>query len=326
MFATKFLDSYNISALFVIPGNVNTMRNEVIFGNNRFQSYASVIRTFAILILTGGLLSCKDEEPLPLTPFMINEVKAYDLDNNNNSSDIRVDFEVKDNINVFEYRVMVIPSSTSGSFTESFAASIPETSYSEVNPESFNFEYSIKRLPSNVLDVNGNPIINEIEYVVAVFVISAGNHQLSGSSKPFTLKNQGIYNGRYILGVEQTCLYINDITTFASISPDSSSIFIVDLNEDGNDYFGIFPCPDCDEGVDYGPVRFTVDGTTITNWIWDMTFFTCWHSSLCNIDDQCPGIEYGEGRIIDDLSIEIDYTTETCKSTCPGTNILIRQN
>ena len=317
-----------ISALFVIPVNINTMTNEVIFGNpdNRFQPYTGVIRTLAILILAGGLLSCKDDEVLPLTPNLVNEVKAYDLDNNSNSSDIRVDFEVKNNVNVFEYRVMVIPSNTSSSFTESLAASIPETSYSEVNPESFTLEYSIKRLPSNILDINGNPIINGIEYVVAVFVFTSGNYQLSGFSKPFTLKNQGIYNGRYILGAEQTCLDINDIPTFASISPDSSSIFIVDLNEDGNDYFGIFPCPRCVDPNDYGPVRFTVAGTTITNWIWDLKLIVCWHSSLCNHEDLCPGIEYGEGRIIDDLSIEIDYTNVSCKSTCSGTNFLVRQN
>ena len=116
------------------------------------------------------LTSCKDDEVLPLTPDLVTEVKAYDLDNNGNSSDIRVDFIVQDNTNVFEYRVMVIPSNTSSLFTVSLASAIPESSYLDVNPESFKTSYSVNRLPSSFLDVNGNQIINETEYVAAVLI------------------------------------------------------------------------------------------------------------------------------------------------------------
>jgi len=36
-----------------------------------------------------------------------------------------------------------------------------------------------------------------VEYVVAVLVVGTGNHQLSEFSRPFTLKDQGIYDGYY---------------------------------------------------------------------------------------------------------------------------------
>ncbi len=101
----------------------------------------------AIVLLT----SCKDDEPLPLTPDLVTSVKAYDLDNNANSSDIRVDFMVNDNINVTEYRIMVIPSSVSNSFNESIAISIPRENFLSEFPVPFTTEYSINRLTSSLL-------------------------------------------------------------------------------------------------------------------------------------------------------------------------------
>jgi len=95
--------------------------------------------SLAILILAvAGLLSCKDDDVgLPLTPELVFEIIAYDLDNNGNSSDIRVDFVVKDNLNVIEYRIMVIPSSAGNSFNEGMALSVRPVSFLEVTPESF---------------------------------------------------------------------------------------------------------------------------------------------------------------------------------------------
>ena len=66
------------------------------------------------------------------------------------------------------------------------------------DPESFNTEYSITRLLSSLLNVNGAMIINGVEYVVAILVEGVpGNFQLSEFSRPFTLLDQGIYIGYY---------------------------------------------------------------------------------------------------------------------------------
>ena len=56
---------------------------------------------------------------------------------------------------------------------------------------------------------------------------------------------------------EQTCQYLDGTTTFTSIIPDES--VFVDLFANGNDYFGIPPCPGCvDPSLDFGTIRFTV--------------------------------------------------------------------
>jgi len=155
---------------------------------------------YILIFLVAGLFSCGDDEALPLTPELVSEIHAYDLDNNGNSSDIRVDFEIKDNLNVIEYRIMIVPSSASTSFDEGSAASIPSTSYFEIEPEVFKNEHSIKRLPSSLLDVNGSPIQNDGEYVAAVFVIGEDDKQLSQPfSLPFVLTDLGVFSGNYVV-------------------------------------------------------------------------------------------------------------------------------
>ena len=114
-------------------------RQNLLIAMNKYLLFLGL----AIVLLT----SCKDDdEGLPLTPNLINVVKVYDLDNNGNSSDIRVDFIVDNNVNVTEYRIMVVPSSSISSFNQSIAISIPEGNFLRIIPASFNNEYSITRL------------------------------------------------------------------------------------------------------------------------------------------------------------------------------------
>ena len=63
-----------------------------------------------LLIVMIFAVSCKDYDiSLPITYNLVKEIKAYDLDNNGNSSDIRIEFKVENNHNVSEYRVIVLP-------------------------------------------------------------------------------------------------------------------------------------------------------------------------------------------------------------------------
>jgi len=159
------------------------------------------MRNYSILLIVSIVLltSCNpDDGPPPLTPDLVIEVTGFDLDNNGNSSDLRVDFEITDNLNVTEYRVMIVPSGISNSFTLDVALSISEERYVRILPKPFETDYTINRLPSTLPDVNGALIINGEEYVVAILTEGLlGNFQLSEFSRPFTLLDQGIYVGYY---------------------------------------------------------------------------------------------------------------------------------
>jgi len=269
--------------------------------------------SLAILILIIGLLSCKDDE-LPLTPGLVEEIKAYDLDNNGNASDIRLSFTVRDNLNVIGYRVMIIPSNQINSIDEGLALSVPSTSYIEFLPESFEIEYSIMRLPSSMLDINGGQIQNEIEYVATVFVIGIGHFQLSTFSTPFILKDRGIYSGRYVVKwSESNCA-----------DGDELNENIVDLLGIENSYSG--KIKQVIRGNPYfplGTVNFSVSGTTITDYVNDDPDF----NFTSSIENFCHYTSVGTGNIIDELILEVNTSIVylTCGKGCVGNRIFIRQ-
>ncbi len=88
------------------------------------------MRSYVTLaILCAGLASCSEPDLKPLSPDLVSSIKVYDLDNNGNSSDIRMSFAVENNLGVFAYRVMIVPQVLSNSFTTEAAASISQQSY-----------------------------------------------------------------------------------------------------------------------------------------------------------------------------------------------------
>ena len=109
---------------------------------NKAKGTRTMKKYAIVFVLAAAFSSCSDDPPALLTPDLVS-VAAYDLANNGNASDIRVDFGVKDNLNVFEYRVMVVASASSGAFDEGIAESVPDESYFLVQPEVFEEEYLI---------------------------------------------------------------------------------------------------------------------------------------------------------------------------------------
>ena len=57
------------------------------------------MRSYVTLaILCAGLAACSEPEPKPLTHVLVTKLKAYDLGNNGNALDIRVDFSVQNTV------------------------------------------------------------------------------------------------------------------------------------------------------------------------------------------------------------------------------------
>ncbi len=284
-----------------------------------------------LIVVLAGLLSCnKDEVGLPLTPELVSEIHTYDLDNNGNSSDIRLDFKVENNLNVVEYRIMIVPLSVGTSFIEEIAASVPPTNYLEVPPESFQNQYSIVRLPAGLLNVNGGQIQNGIEYVAAVYVIGEDDQQLSELSLPFILKDWGIYSGRYWIGEVTSCQWY-DGTSELDIEP--TGRFFIDLtSSDGSEYSGIYKFDGGSKGVqNIGRISLSVEGSLVSDYSRENASTGCTggemlNGEICPFGDTCPLIEQGAiGSIIDELILEIEINTEDCLRICTGQKIFVRQ-
>jgi len=273
-----------------------------------------------ILIIALFFTSCKDDEVLPLTPDLVTGVKVYDLDNNGNSSDIRVDFIVANNINVIEYRVMVIPSSSSSSFTVSLASGIPESNYLEVNPESFKTSYSVNRLPSSLLDATGNPIVNNLEYVAAVFVFSSGNRQLSEFSAPFTLRDQNIYIGEY-QGVRVSEVTVRTPTPGNTCVPfEGQTVNItITINENEGLYSSFIP----DSFTEDRLLSFTITNNILSNVSFTQTG-GCYLGGCGICSGSCDVIYPGQGTF-DEVTLVLSYSGDDCVGTVEVMLFLTRQ-
>jgi len=275
-----------------------------------------------LLVFTGFLSCNKDEVSLPLTPDLVSEIKAYDLDNNGNSSDIRVDFQVKDNRNVIEYRIMFVPTSVSDLFDVEEAENVPLGNYMEVLPVSFQNQYNFNRLPAGLLDVSGNPINNGIEYVSVVLIFGTGNWQISEFSAPFALRDTHIYSGRYFYGYEKSCILPDDASFQLKGSAEGN--YFTNLVQSGDLLIGAMDCTNCGDGFEGAGVEFDFDGTTIIAYRLIHTHYPCNLSQYCEVKDCFLG-ESGSGTIIDDLVIEMVITSGDCIRDCEGTVVFVRQ-
>jgi len=217
--------------------------------------------TLSLIIAFLFLTSCKDDDKLLLTPDLVIELKAFDLDNNGNSSDIRVDFEVGNNLNVNEYRVMVLQSIDRSFFDMSIAQSISSDNYLIIFPIPFETKYPINRMPTNFIDVSGAQITNDIEYVVVILVEGVDDFQLSGFSRPFTLLNIGIYSGAYDLNFARQNYIVDSAVIAGSGDNYVGRIF-------GEDPINVLGDCGIEPFFDLGPISFKITGNTISEWLW----------------------------------------------------------
>ena len=270
------------------------------------------------------MLACS-EDPRPLAPDVVTDVKAYDLDNNGDASDIRVDFMVGNNLNVSEYRVMVVPAADTSIFDVTLAATLPESTYERVPPESLEVAYSLTRLTGNPLDVRGAAVQNGSVYSVVVLVEGVDEFQLSEFSRPFTLADQGIYAGDYSGTVEVAwSTPPGDPCPASGVYGEQVQISLIALA--GQQYQGVLSCvkPGCDTflispGLE-GTVSFEQSGSTLI----DLSLVRnglCFAASIpqcviCEVNvDPCNTILTGaSGTIGNELVLILPLSGENCET------------
>ncbi len=154
------------------------------------------MKIYYICLALGGLLffACSDaNDPEPVQ--RIDKISIFDVGNEGNASDISVVFSIRNIARIGQFRILVIPSEISGSFDRKQAFLLTPERYSTV-ALSNSQEYSVRL--SSVLDVEGNPIVANKEYVVKILMVGERFNQLSQlESNWLTLREQGIYNGYY---------------------------------------------------------------------------------------------------------------------------------
>jgi hypothetical protein len=119
---------------------------------------------------------------------------GMDMANNNNASDILCTFnKAVDETKVSEYRIFVVEASQAPLMTASFAKTIVPARYQKHIPNGANFN---TMLNASLLDIDGNAIVNGVNYKIFVLSmhdgINATEPEISAGSPTFTLSNSGV--------------------------------------------------------------------------------------------------------------------------------------
>lgn len=164
---------------------------------NNFQKYIfKLFGRLLILPLAVILLSCETDGPEPFVNvesffeiFTPATVTLFDIGNQNNASDIRVEFVAgPKRLDVAEYRIFIAPSRDADSFTL-------ENALSNTNFDSYSSFTTLNRfnLSEELKDINGNNIANGEEYAGFVLVIPKNENsspKLSTKTEGLNLRNQ----------------------------------------------------------------------------------------------------------------------------------------
>jgi|GEM_PF-2367631 len=180
-------------------------------------------------------------------PQAINRITAIDIDNNGNSSDIKVNFyEQEENPPIIEYRVFISKTVDSINFTATYAEELNQEYYTSVETTNSQ-EYSI-RINPNQTDISGNEIIEGEFY--SIFILSVADdivnytNVLSEPSRKIILDTPnrfyaGQKNSDYVSWHPCDSLFTENPIWGGEIAGEVNTNYI-DVNRDGIDDFELF--------------------------------------------------------------------------------------
>ena len=144
---------------------------------------------------SDSIINCNDTIPVPDTVKIrlrgVSGLTVFDINNGNNSSDIRIFFDLLDNTSVIqELRLILVKSSEASSFTQSDAEMV--SSYSIITPVQPSVR---KTLQSGLLDSDEDSITNGNTYNAFIYLVGKDTsviNKLSGPSNSLLLENKAL--------------------------------------------------------------------------------------------------------------------------------------
>jgi len=288
------------------------------------------MKLIPILVCILFLIACGGNDPEPLVQRIL-EIKAFDVGNAGDGSDIRVNFNIELIAGINELRIMVIPSSMSTGFSKKQAIKLSSEHYTTEFRTTTNPDYSVRL--SNELDVEGNPIDDTKEYIIKILMLGDKFNQLSiFQSNRLTLKERAIYEGSY-----KGVLTFNIDWDFKGFDPPEDNFTnskIIQLQGEiltlnvltQYEAENIFSWVVCGSAFSSGTIRFrneedgslnfgflNVEGATISETCFSSTME--YSSNLSDVYLECPGS--GEtgiivGSVIDDLTL--NFVGQECSA------------
>lgn len=252
-----------------------------------------------LLAISLGVLlsSCNDVLEIQLPLNNIQNISAFDIGNNLNASDLRIDFSVTDESNSEDFRIIIAKATPANQLTISDAKGLTNDQFfSEASRSTLS--YSLK-LPATQLDSDGDEVV--IDQAYNIYIYTPFNESLSSPSAIINLVDEPVLNGDFV-GTWNDNLYDNLGVSF------SVNAF---TNLYSGDFFASANLTPVWGNNNDGRVSFIVqeDGT-----ITDFTYI----QDLPGFMDGCPGLYVGSGTVVGDFVLDINFTGDDCEG--PHTN------
>jgi hypothetical protein len=269
----------------------------------------AIMLSLTLAVSIVSFLSCgSGSTPTPAFEFPANSVsisKVYDIGNNGNSTDIRVDFKISTTDvlqKVEEARLIVSKNTLTLVQIKSLAAESYETisKPTDLTP--------IGRVSSSIKDSEGNAVVNDVLYKIYIVIKHSDAFSLSNAID-ITLRNKPIYAGRY-KGLWNDALFPNFKVTMILNDDYNGEIFYTDNF--------ITCCPA--GGTSDATVKFVINGATIS--LFEAKQFLGSYNG-----GNCPATYTAAGTVTNELTLSISNLTGTdCDGNhAPGTIVFTRQ-
>ncbi len=260
---------------------------------------------FLLLLLWFSWYGCNSETP-NLSSDEIFAIRAIDVANNQNASDILVRFKVNNPSTIKELRAFLINPADFPNFTSTQAGELPSDSYHRITTI---MEDNQVTLSSNLKDVTGAAIANDIDYFIGFTVLIEDDVLLNSQIAEAKITDGHFLDGRFI-GTWDDNIY----TAFG---------ITAELTFKGNLISGPFwyssNFTSCCGGQNDGMISFKLQEDQISTFRYDQRLVSF-------MGGACNGIYTGEGVLENLTDLVINFSGDDCEGPHTNGRIVLRKN
>ena len=222
----------------------------------------------------------------------VSEIWLHDIANTENSSDLKVVFELEPENTFSDYRIYIAKENPATIITQELLESLSEDAYTEVNVGDNN--YIDLQLKANQKDTDGDLLTHDQAYIAIIYTVDNGS--FAESSESFDFTENAIFSGSY-RGIWGDNLF-SDIPISIEMTGNGGE------NYKASVYISSNFQPTYGASDNNGRIDLTIMGSEILNFKYSQV--------APDYEGGCPGLYQGYGEVDNLFNLKIYFTGNDC--------------